>query len=257
MTWPQTQQELQMRVPQLHQHECHLWHISLCTPDMAHSLPTECLSDEEKTRAAKFLRPEARQQFVMTRHALRSLLGAYLNTTPEKIPLQANQFGKPSLPVSFASLYFNVTHSGQRGLIAITRQGEVGVDIEQQRKMKDLLGMASMIFCPEDLRVWQELPVAEQMPAFYRAWTGKEAMAKALGCGLTIDLKGLRVDFTHEAQTQFLEMDFPPGTIHHWHLAQRNVVPGYCAALAIRGSPLETIDLAFDTQPVRTPGNAA
>jgi 4'-phosphopantetheinyl transferase len=217
---------------------------------MEHSLPTECLSKEEKKRAEKFLRAEARRQFVITRHALRSLLGTYLNTIPETIPLQTNQFGKPVLPASFASLHFNVSHSGQRGLIAITRQGDVGVDIEQHRKIEDIQGMARMIFCPADLNAWRELPASEQAPAFYRAWTGKEAMAKASGYGLTIDLKELCVDFTDGAQAQELEMKAPPGTTHHWHLAQVNVASGYYAALAIRGRAPEATHFTFNAQTV-------
>ncbi len=246
MTWPQTQQELQMHVDQLHQHDCHLWHISLCLANLEHSLPTKYLSNEEKQRAEKFLRAEARQQFVITRHTLRSLLGAYLNTRPEKILFQTNQFGKPSIRSSFPSLHFNVSHSGQQGLIAITKQGEVGVDIEQHRKIEDLQGMAKMIFNREDLWVWQTLPAAEQTPAFYRAWTGKEAVAKALGCGLNIDLKELHVKVTEGTQTQLLET--PPflGPIQHWYLTKINVTSGYYAALTTKGSDTKTTHFTFN-----------
>lgn len=238
-------EELEIPGQKLHAQECHLWHISLAPPDESHPIRTEYLSDEEKTRAAKFLLPAPRRQFVTTRNILRALLGAYLNTHPARIPFALNPFGKPSLPAPFAELRFNVSHSGQQALIAITRAGEVGVDIEQQRGGSDIFGLAKMIFCPEDLEIWLELPSLEQRPAFYNAWSRKEALSKALGFGLSVDPKELRVNFNAGDRARILEMDQALGLANQWQLIQIDRLRGYSAALAINAQDIEVKHLTF------------
>jgi len=238
-------EELEIPGQKLHAQECHLWHIPLVPPDENNPVRMEYLSDEEKTRAAKFLLPAPRHQFVTTRSVLRALLGTYLKTHPARIPFAFNTFGKPFLPAPLAELRFNVSHSGQQALIAITKAGEVGVDIEQQRGDNDILGLAKMIFCPEDLQVWLELPPLEQRPAFYDAWSRKEALSKALGFGLSVDLKVLRVNFNAGDRARILEMDQALGLANQWQLKQIDRLCGYSAALAINVQDIEVKHLTF------------
>lgn len=234
--------------PAMHGRECHIWRIPLTAPEDTFPHSTKYLSDDEKRRADKFLLPPPRRQFVLVRSALRALLGAYLGIPPGKIPFVFNLFGKPCLPPPFAEWSFNVSHSGQQGLIAITRAGDVGVDIEQRKALQDLAGLANMIFSPEDMRVWEALPHAEQTTAFYRAWTRKEALAKALGYGLSADLRALHVSFCDSKEARVLDIDPALGPAHLWHLTPVDDEAGYDGALAVRGRDIEISCCVFDRQ---------
>jgi len=228
----------------LHGRECHVWRIPLLAQDDNCGHLQQYLSADEKSRADKFLLPAPRRQYVLTRCALRVLLGGYLGRSPADITLTFNSFGKPGLPPPFAEWHFNVSHSGQQGLIAITRAGTVGVDIEQPKALKDLLGLAKMIFCPDDLLTWQTLPENSREAAFYQAWTRKEALAKALGYGLSTDIKALRVGFgSHDAQA----LDTAPtlGFSHPYCLTPLAAEDGYAAALAVCAQDVEISYFAF------------
>jgi 4'-phosphopantetheinyl transferase len=129
-------------------------------------------------------------------------------------------------------LRFNVTHSGTRALIAIARDIDVGIDIEVHRPLGDISGLARMIFCSQDLEHWSSLPSAERMSAFYRAWTRKESVAKAIGCGLALDFPSLRVSFIADQPPAILEMDPARGCAHDWTLENVATSDGYSAAIA-------------------------
>lgn len=134
------------------------------------------------------------------------------------------------------NLRFNVSHSGTRALIAIARDIEVGVDIEWHRPVDDMSGLARMVFDRQDLSHWSALPAPQRTPAFYRAWTRKEAVAKAIGCGLALDFPMLRVSFCADQPPTILEMDPAWGHPMDWSL--KNIATGddYSAAL-VASSP--------------------
>lgn len=212
--------------------ECHVWSFALCQSQERQQHLEQILSAEEKQRAAAFLRPPPRQQFIICRGALRLLLGAYLTSPPADFLFKLNQFGKPSLQGPAANLHFNISHSGERGLIAISRDFEVGVDIERHREPHDASGIARMIFSQQDLGEWLRLPEEAKTGAFYRAWTRKEAVSKAMGCGLALDFPNLGVSFLPNQSPAILAMNPNQGCLQDWRLEDIPTTPGYSAALA-------------------------
>ncbi len=213
--------------------ECHLWHLPLREPEDGLLASLKRLPVDEQKRADAFLLPEPRRQFILVRRTLRQLLGSYLNLPGEHISFCLNAFGKPSLPPPQAGLHFNVSHSGEHALIALSRDAAVGVDIEQHREFSDMEGMAGMIWCQQDIHLWQQLPLDQRIPAFYRAWTCKEAISKALGRGLTLDFKRLRVGFSPDEDARIIAMDPSCGEIGNWTLLQLGSENTCSAALAI------------------------
>jgi len=232
-------EEVQHQLPKIQPGDCHLWRLSLEESEKGLARLTQYLSSEERKRAEHFLVPAPRLQYIVTRSALRLLLGSYLGIPCETIQFCLNQYGKPSLPPPLAQLRFNVSHSGKLALIAISKEVDVGVDIEQHRLLNDGPGLAKMILCQEDLDQWLELSPNDQFRAFYQAWTRKEAVAKALGYGLTLDFKHLRVSFTPTAQTQLINIEPNLGVAREWTLIDINAGDGYSAALAARTSKIK------------------
>jgi hypothetical protein len=94
------------------------------------------LSDDERSRADKFYFNRDRRRFIVARAGLRIILGRYLGIEPEQLRFHYNRYGKPSLSGHSGEdeLRFNVSHSRDLALHAITREGNVGIDVEHLRE---------------------------------------------------------------------------------------------------------------------------
>lgn len=148
-----------------------------------------CLSIDEVSRAARFKFPDDRSRFVMTRGALRHILGSYLQISPAEILFQYGQLGKPALAMRHGGvLQFNVSHTKKLAVIAVTTCTDVGVDIESLTRITDHDGLVSRYFCPTEIVTFRELDACSRPIAFLNAWARKEAYLKAIGQGV---IKGL------------------------------------------------------------------
>ena len=94
-----------------------------------------------------------RNRFLVTRSTLRTILGQYLNTAPARLIFSYGTHGKPEVVSEHndRALQFNVSHSGDFCLIAITRVGAVGVDIERIRWEADLMSVAVHNFSANEI----------------------------------------------------------------------------------------------------------
>ena len=185
-------------------------------------------------RAAAFRLPKPQLQFIIVRGALRMLLGRYLGISADECCFAFTEFGKPFLQEPSTDLRFNVTHSGDQALIAIARSAEIGIDIEQHRKLDDAHGLAKMILSADDMERWLSVPETLRISAFYAAWTRKEAVAKAVGQGLSMDFPALRVSFEPGRDAALEKIGEPWGPLNEWTLKSLDAVLGYSAAVAAR-----------------------
>lgn len=96
------------------------------------------LSEDEATRARRLLFAQAQSRFITGRGMLRELLAAYLDIPPREIRFSYNRHGKPSLP----ALCFNLSHTADTVVYAVSRSAKVGVDIERMRRDFDWEGMS-------------------------------------------------------------------------------------------------------------------
>jgi 4'-phosphopantetheinyl transferase len=171
--------------PELKSGEAHVWIARL---DTLHDHPdaTTILDEKERARAANFRFDRDRQLYMLGRATLRRILGAYLGIAPVDVPLRAGQHGKPELGPSLgaAALHFNVSHSGNLALYAVTRDGPVGVDVEQARFVPDLDGVADLVLSEREKAAFSALVPTDRHAFFHSAWARKEAYLKALGDGL-------------------------------------------------------------------------
>ena len=161
--------------------ELHLWHIEL---DGATDTLADLLTPDEQERADRLLDAQSRQRFIRARSALRIILGKYLNQAPGKLAFGYGEHGKPFIQNPATDLHFNLSHSHELALLAVTRQAEVGIDLERLQARPNLQAIAHRLF---DVAIQQELAQLEGnalTEAFYRHWTAHEAAIKALGSGI-------------------------------------------------------------------------
>lgn len=144
-----------------------------------------CLSAEEQTRAERFRFEHLRHRYRASRVALRTLLAQQLSVAPAEIRFITSATGKPSLhPDHGSSLHFNLSHSESSGWIALAHQ-PVGIDVEPfDRPMPERASLVERIASINEQALMQQLPPRWQGPAFFLAWTRKEALLKAWGDGI-------------------------------------------------------------------------
>jgi 4'-phosphopantetheinyl transferase len=205
-----------------------LWSWSLDDGQYARSDAEEVLADEERVQSRRFVTPQLQRRFVAARAGLRSILGLHLQRDPRRLDFVRSEFGKPVLTGS-PTAHFNLSHSGGRAILAISRDVEVGCDLEQVRPI-DHLELARRYFHAAEVVAIEGTPdVAAQALTFFRIWTLKESFVKALGIGLSIALDRFAVSIAEPSPTLVLR---PPGTAAAWWLHQAVLPDGYCRALA-------------------------
>ena len=189
------------------------------------------LTDEERTRAARFRVERMREQFIVARGRLRTLLAHYLSLPPREIPLQYEENGKPHLPAEFG-LHFNLSHADGLALFVFGRS-LVGIDVERVRAIRDAENLVARFFSKRECEEFQALNPDERQPAFLRAWTCKEAVLKAIGRGvLSLDTCEVTLAGHEPARVRCLDGDHSAGSA--WELVTWEPESGYLAALALR-----------------------
>ena len=225
--------------------------VCLDQPDERVRALAAVLSTDEYERAERFQFAKDQQRYMVGRACLRLLLAHYLEGdrgNPHSIALQYGPHGKPELvgPVNVTSLKFNLAHSDQLALVALTRDHALGVDLERIRPLAALDRVAERYFAPEESAALRDLPMPARQVAFFRCWTRKEAYLKARGVGLSADLHSL---------AEPIEMDNPAGLVRDvgsagevawWHLRSLVPFPGYVAALAVDAAPQRLLTWSFD-----------
>lgn len=207
----------------------HVFKFDLALPSDRLRCLEAFLSHEERNRANRFRFSKDRDHFVASRGQLRQVLSIYTKTNPEHISIMQNAYGKPCLPEP-AVVKFNLTHSGSLGLLAVTNNQEVGIDLEDNRRKVDFMNIARRYFAVREARVLENLPGELRPAAFFACWTRKEAFVKAQGQGLHIPLSDFEVTL---APGELARIVIPA---QGWSLTDLDPGPGYTAALVVEGA---------------------
>lgn len=146
------------------------------------------LDDDERARAGRFAFERDRTRFIQAHGITRLILGEVLQLHGFELKFLRGPRGKPRLetPSSHAVPEFSLAHSGDYCAIAVGRHA-VGIDIEKIRDVPQMSEIAQLHFTLAEFRQFAALSGINQREAFFASWTRKEAIAKALGCGLGVD----------------------------------------------------------------------
>jgi 4'-phosphopantetheinyl transferase len=190
--------------------------VALWQCDLSASVSDEVLSLDERARAARLVIPDKQRRFIAARVGLRLILGTVTQANPGAIVFGYGTDGKPYLP-NLPWCEFNLTHSSDVALVAISHR-PVGVDIEQERPVPMLKEMMGIAFSAQEQAELIALPVEQQVSAFFRTWTRKEALMKAHGAGFKL-AKSYSFPVNTNLETRYLDgwaihdLDLPDGII--------------------------------------------
>lgn len=222
--------------PVLTRDEVHVWCAAL---DQSETNYFPLLSPDERARARRFRFERDRQRFVVGRGSLRVILGDYLNSPPEKLQFEYGEHGKPALAAESPSqtLCFNLAHSGDLALYAVTQGRKIGIDLELIHPVPDAQQLAEQFFSLLERAELDALPLDRQLEAFFSGWTRKEAYLKARGDGLAYPLDQFSVSMSPENPARLLKGKDGPQELSRWSLQSLTPAPapGYVAALAVEG----------------------
>jgi 4'-phosphopantetheinyl transferase len=183
------------------------------------------LTDDERTAQQRFVTAPLRHDYLVTRVAVRTVLGRALGVPPPSLRFVRNQYGRPELTPS-SSVRFNLSNTSGLICVLVSAHHEVGVDTERFDRAPTLLKLAPTVFAPTELDGLLALEVPQRGRRAMELWTLKEAYIKARGMGLALPLKkfaftfgeGLGIEFDPElgddaARWQFQHLELGPHLI--------------------------------------------
>jgi 4'-phosphopantetheinyl transferase len=214
------------RMLQLEADEIHLWRLDLkFHMDELHALE-QTLGPEERARANRFVHLRERNRYIVSHGVLRTLLAQYLRADPNGLVFRRGVHGKPELQAG--DLRFNMSHSEDLALYAVTRTGPVGIDVECI-----LPGVDEEVasgFSPRLTSHLAPLPLTARRRVFYRGWTRMEAHAKGCGTGLHSNIDHL--DRFLDPQPGHVPGPDSSGTDCQWFFHDLHPRKGYAGSLA-------------------------
>ncbi len=214
--------------------DVHVWRVGLAVHEDVLRQLEHSLAADEQLRADRFEFAQDRRRFLVRRGVLRAVLGWYLRTRPERLRFECNRYGKPSLAdqTSVRPIRFNLAHSADLAVIAVTRGREVGVDVERLDTQFDSLEIAERFFSLREAAALRGRSPSAQTRAFFHYWTRQEAYLKARGVGVTWPLDRFEVSVS-PGHAALLNVCDDPAELSRWSVQDLNPEPGYVGALVV------------------------
>lgn len=199
------------------------------------------LDPEERTRWKRFLYAAPRRRYALCRAALRALLCGALDTGNGQLSFTFAEHGKPRAQVIGrpAAISFNVSHSGNHGLVALAPRGRVGVDVEERSARYDIDGLSETVCGPRERADLAAARGDDRLRLFYSLWTLKEALVKATGRGLSCDVARFEIPAAMRRGKPTGTLGFPEMPDVNWRLHNLGNA-AYAAAVAHEDVPDST-----------------
>ncbi len=228
-------------------HDLELWYTPLASARRSDTLAAcrGVLSDSEKKEADRFVFEKNREQFAVARALLRMALSHYNGTDPQAWRFQRNEFGKPAVVGSpTTELSFNVSHTDEVVVCAVSPQPRVGVDVERIDRSADYLTIARRFFAAAEIDYLEAAPRARRAETFFQIWTLKESYIKARGQGLSIPLDAFAFCFSREAAPTLELADGSSDDASRWQFAQLRLSESFQIAAAVELPPGQRLHIA-------------
>lgn len=231
--------------------ELHIWLVDLNNVNHPFNDLISLLSPEEIKRSERFKFERDQYRYQVTHNMKRLILANYLDCDPQCLHFKIESYGKPALAnlQSPLKLQFNISHSRDLILIAITVEDSIGIDIEYNDKKRSIESLSETIFSPSEKKFFLTLKSQrEKEEIFFRCWTRKEAFLKAKGIGLAVDLANISVNLSEIAVTpDWLKISTVEQTeLLNWKLFPLSIDNLYTAAVV--ATSFQKNLFTYDTQ---------
>jgi 4'-phosphopantetheinyl transferase len=239
--------------PHLAPNEAHLWWARVeAMPAEVSAALRRLLSEEEQLRLDNISLETRRQEYLVTRALVRSVLSRYEAVEPAAWVFQSNPHGRPGVarPVTSIDYDFNVSHAHGIVLCLVARGRRVGVDVEHVDPNVDVLDVGAHFFTPSERADLVATAADLRCRRFFEYWTLKESYVKACGQGLAIALDSF--GFSLQAGRQPRLRASGPSDASHvlWYFDSFSPGKEHVAAVTVeRRYPDEPIEVAYHSVP--------
>lgn len=216
--------------------DCFLFDLNLFDEALAKTV----LAEDELTRMARLMSTDKRKQFTISRALLRELLASCLvNTSPNNVEFHYAEHGKPSINYTQLGrqIEFNLSHTENYAMIALTLENQVGVDIESVSAKTEQAALVKRFFSEKEQNDWWALPKSDLVDAFFRCWTRKEAFIKAEGSGVSYGLDKFSVSLDKDMTSAKIELQSASDKTD-WTNYSSITLKGYQTAIASKNGNL-------------------
>lgn len=205
-------------------HEIHVWIIQWKKMQQWILVNWNVMEPEDRTAVSKYRYYDDCMRSAAGRLLARTLLAEYSELPVNQIRVRREKYGKPIMESSLGRnlIKYSVSHSGEMVVLAFTKGGSIGIDIEEQKRIPEYKDLASNIFAPEES---SRIIKSKNSGLFYTYWTAKEAYLKALGLGLSKSLKSFYIEGTKVIDNGQLK--------NCWKIIPIKSVNGYCISIAV------------------------
>jgi 4'-phosphopantetheinyl transferase len=152
-----------------------------------------------------------KQRKMLRRAITRRLLARHLQIDAGEVVIRADAYGRPALALKkmparpkIESLDFSISHSGNIFVMGVISSGRIGMDVEMIRPAMfpseiDFPAVMQYYFSEAEREWLESLAAPKRIEAFYRCWTAKEAMVKAIGLGATFGFDQVETQMVGDA----------------------------------------------------------
>jgi len=213
----------------------HIWCLPFSAYGAYAAVNARLLSEDERGKAGRFIFECDKARYVTARAVLRCLLGGYLQADPAELRFSYGACGKPELAGDLTGrLRFNLSHAGDWAIYAVSRDSEIGIDIEALKDDTPWRQLVPLVFSANEQTEFAAIPFREKPTAFLRGWTRKEAYVKGCGDGLSLPLDAFDVPLGSIEHQEAVCVALDSSLSSGWWLHPITPIPGYIAALAVK-----------------------
>lgn len=218
------------------------WLLAAEAPPEAHADALAWMSSEERRRHDRFAFEHSRAEHRLTRWLVRATLSRFAPVEPGAWRFVPNAHGRPEIagPETRFGLRFNASNTRGLVAVAVARDHDVGVDVEETSR-PPALEMAPRYFAPREVAALDALPASERAERFWAHWTLKEAYIKARGMGLALPLDA----FAFDVDTDPVRVAFDPRVADdpaRWAFSRHAPTPRHRLALAVPAGARVTLE---------------
>jgi 4'-phosphopantetheinyl transferase len=233
--------------PILEANDAHVWMFGTDISSDQFAVFRKHLSNDENARADRFVFESDRLRFVASHGRLRIILGAYCVTQPRDLVFDSGSHGKPFLKEPPVRIQFNLSHSGSRAALVVTRNMRCGIDIEKIRPEISDQAIAARFFCSRENEWLQSVPSDKRIEGFFRLWSVKESILKADGKGMSIPLADVDTSDILTRISPFISLPDGEEELSLW-VGELHATEGYTAAVALEGTAPRVRIIEADAQ---------
>lgn len=214
------------------------------------------LNADEQARHQRIIPARVKQQFLVARALVRTTLSRYAEVAPAAWEFDHNEHNCPFVAASMGLpwLRFNLSHTHGLMVLAVARQRDVGVDVEDSWRSRQTVTIADRFFASDEVSELHALARDRQQDRFFDYWTLKESYIKARGMGLAIPLGKFAFHDLQPGQRVRVALHPSLGDqAHSWQFWLFSPTRRHRAALAVRrGSDVPLVKRSWQVVPLES-----